>query len=58
MRSRWLRQGNPLSSFQFLIVMAVLSRLIERACELDSLKGVMVGGGDHGIEVSHLFFAA
>lgn len=55
--SKGLRQGNSLSPVLFFIVMEALSRLIEWACEIDLLKGVIVGGGVHGIEVSHFFFA-
>lgn len=52
-----LRQGNPLSPLLFIVVMKALNKLIERANELDLLRGVWVGRRNQQIEVTHLFFA-
>ena len=55
MASRGLRQGDPLSPFLFTIVVDVLSRLMEKAQELELIKGLVVGR--ESIEISHLQFA-
>lgn len=52
--SRGLRQGDLLSSFLFIMVLEVLSRMIERA-EMGYIVGFCVGSG--GVTISHLQFA-
>lgn len=46
-----------LSPLLFIIVIEALSRLLERAREVELVKGVKVGRGDRQIELSHLCFA-
>ena len=53
--SRGLRQGDPLSPFLFTLVSDVLSRIIERAQDVNLVHGI-VSGHDQ-VEVSHLQFA-
>ncbi|XP_059635751.1 uncharacterized protein LOC132277927 [Cornus florida] len=56
--SRGLRQGDPLSSFLFLIVIERLSRLMKRAEDLGFIRGFRVGReAANQIEISHLLFA-
>lgn len=55
--SRRSRQGNPLSLLLFIMEMEGLNRLLGRAKDLNSLRGVVVGSRDNTTEVSHLFFA-
>ncbi|XP_059629652.1 uncharacterized protein LOC132272538 [Cornus florida] len=56
--SRGLRQGDPLSSFLFLIVMEGLTRLMRKAEDLGYIRGFRVGRDvDHQIQISHLLFA-
>ncbi|WKA00162.1 hypothetical protein VitviT2T_018548 [Vitis vinifera] len=52
--SRGLRQGDPLSSFLFTLVADVLSRMLLRAEERNSLEGFKVGR--NSTRVSHLQF--
>ena len=52
--SRGLRQGDPLSPFLFTLVVDVLSRMLLRAKERNSLEGFRVGR--NRIKVSHLQF--
>ena len=53
--SRGLRQGNPLSPLLFTLVADVLSRMLLRAEERNSLDGFRVGRNN--TRVSHLQFA-
>ncbi|RVW53977.1 LINE-1 retrotransposable element ORF2 protein [Vitis vinifera] len=53
--SRGLRQGDPLSPFLFTLVADVLSRMLLKADERNSLEGFKVGRNK--IRVSHLQFA-
>lgn len=55
--TKGLHQGDPLSLLLFIIVMEAFSRLLERAREVNLIKGVNVGRGDSRVEISHLFFA-
>ncbi|XP_059633971.1 uncharacterized protein LOC132276526 [Cornus florida] len=56
--SQGIRQGDPLSSFLFLIVMEGLSRLMCRAENLGLIKGFRVGRDiTNQVEISHLLFA-
>lgn len=50
--SRGLRQGNPLSSFIFIIVMNAVSHMLGAAIDVDFLVGFSVGV----VNISHLFF--
>ena len=52
-----LRQGDPLSSYLFLIAMEALGCLLKRAVCGGFLSACQVrGGGDEGVKVSHLLF--
>ena len=53
--SRGLRQGDPLSHFLFTLVADILSRMLLRADERNSLEGFRVGRNN--TRVSHLQFA-
>ncbi|XP_059669320.1 uncharacterized protein LOC132314474 [Cornus florida] len=56
--SRGLRQGDPLSSFLFLIVMEGLTRLMRKVEDLGYIRGFRVGRDvDYQIQISHLLFA-
>lgn len=55
--SRGLRQRNPLSPLLLIVVIEVLNGLMNRAKELQLLRGVYVGSSRNSIEVSHLFSA-
>lgn len=55
--SRGLHQGDHLSPVLFLSVMMAFSRLMERAGDLNLLKGVEVGRGKERVRSSHFFFA-
>lgn len=50
-----MRQGDPLSLL-FIIVIEALNLLLEKAKELDMLKGFLIGGSRTPIEISHVFF--
>ena len=50
--SRGLRQGDPLSSFLFTLVVDVLGRLIDKAIQCQMVRGFIVG--KNKVEVSHL----
>ena len=53
--SRGLRQGDPLSSYLFMIVMEAFSQLMKRAVDGGFLLTCRVGGyGREGVIVSHL----
>lgn len=49
-----LRQGGPLSTFLFNVVVHVLSRLIDKAKRVSIAKGLLVG--KNKFEVSHFNF--
>lgn len=53
--SRGLRQGDPLSPFLFTLVIDMLSRILEKAQEMDVFHGLVVG--HDRVKVSHLQFA-
>ncbi|KAM0043465.1 putative RNA-directed DNA polymerase [Helianthus debilis subsp. tardiflorus] len=49
-----MRQGDPISPFLFMIVMEALSYLLDKACEVQILKGVHLP--EDGPLVPHLFY--
>ncbi|KAJ9681586.1 hypothetical protein PVL29_020449 [Vitis rotundifolia] len=56
--SRGLRQGDPLSSYLFVIAMEVFSCMLSRAISGGFLSGWRVGGrSGMGLHISHLLFA-
>lgn len=55
--TRGLRQGDPLFPLLFIVVMEALCKLIEKAKEVDLLRGIQVAREGNQIEISHLFFA-
>lgn len=55
--SRGLRQGDPLSSLLFIIVIESLNDLLRRANDLQLMKGVSVRRGENSTVVTHLLFA-
>lgn len=55
--SRGVRQGDPLSSMLFILIMRALDGLMNMAKELQLFKGVGVGRDNLTFEVSHLLFA-
>ncbi|XP_022014590.1 uncharacterized protein LOC110914078 [Helianthus annuus] len=50
-----MRQGDPISSFMFIIVMEALSGLIRKACDVGSFSGIRLPNG--GPILSHLLYA-
>lgn len=55
---RGLRQGDPLSSLLFLIMMEILSRMLRKAEEEGCIKGFQVGSAaEGGLSITHLLFA-
>jgi hypothetical protein len=55
--SRGLRQGDPLSTILFVIVMKALSKMISTSVDGSLLSGFMVGSRSGGaINISHIFF--
>ncbi|XP_071728255.1 uncharacterized protein [Rutidosis leptorrhynchoides] len=52
---KWVRQGDPLSPYLFIITSEGLNRLIKRALEFSIFKGVKVGGDN--LNVSPLQYA-
>ncbi len=56
--SRGVRQGHPLSSLWFILVMEILSRMLHRFVEGGLIVGFKVEGRNGGsMEISHLLFA-
>ena len=53
--SRGLRQGDPFSSYLFLLCMEAFSTLIEEANNNNALTGISICRGS--LKVTHLFFA-
>lgn len=53
--TRGLRQGDPLSSYLFILVSEVLSSMIQKSCDSGNLKGIKFF--EAGPSISHLFFA-
>lgn len=54
---RGLCQGDPISPILFLTITKAFSRFMERADELNMVRGLFVVVGDSTMKVSHLFFA-
>jgi hypothetical protein len=52
--TRGLRQGDPLPSFLFTLVVDILSRMVERASQVNLLRGLVIGREEVGI--THLRF--
>ena len=55
MPSRGLRQGDPLSSYLFLLCADDFSSLINRAVRNQTMSGLSICRG--GLTITHLFFA-
>ena len=56
--SRGVRQGDPLSSFLFVLVMEAFSRMISAIYSRGLISGFSVGSREFDrVEVSHLLFA-
>lgn len=53
--SRWLRQGDPLSPYLFLMVSEVMSKMISIAIETKQLHEVRMS--PHGPSISYILFA-
>lgn len=52
--SRRIRQGDPISTFMFVIAMDYLSRILQHLEERHKIKGVVI----NDLNLNHLFFAA
>ena len=56
--SRWVRQGDPLSPFLFVIVMEAFSRMAKAMVDHSVFSGFAVGArGSEQFHISHLLFA-
>ena len=53
--TRGIRQGDPLSSYLFLLCSKGLNRLLQRAAYNDKIRGFSLC--KNGPKISHLFFA-
>lgn len=53
--AKWLRWGDPLAPFLFLVVAEALKSLITKVVDEGIYKGVSMGHGE--VEITHLQFA-